>query len=181
MTWDNLLIGVIAGVVSAIVCGLFRKIIHPRIDIWDFVIYDKESQKVIVKIVNKTRSRVTDVDCRLQFYKNEAGRNSQSIDLPSVHPIQPAIEKFVNDSNDANALSLYAVQIAFRADELVTLYGEDFMKDSDKFVFSIKSVLPFTNTVTFKTQEFPCDSCEKKVLFNSVFNKGFNKGWSKVD
>lgn len=173
----NILIGVVSGIVASITYAFCKALLRPRIDIWDFVCVNRNNDGrrfVVVKLVNRSRVRVVDINCRMQYYQRLSDGSYRSIELDPIFTTQPAFERYVNDNNERNAASLYAVQIGYWiADDNVRLAPED------KFVFSFMGTHSVSGTTIYKTVEFSCAN-SKDVLENKKFKTGINKGYYDI-
>lgn len=169
----NIITGIISGVVASVTYAIIKSILKPKIDVWDFVCVKTNSEKkcVIVKIVNKSRVRIVDIECRLQYYSKLSDGGYHTTELNSVFPTQPAIEKYINDNNAINPASLYALQNGF-----VLRDGMDVENKDDKLVFFFKGTHSISGTTVYKTVEFPCGN-ERYIKINKKFKSGTNKGY----
>lgn len=165
---SSLIIGIVSGVVASGTYALMKKAVQPKIKIVDVAIHDSKKQLFIVKIINRTRHRVSDVSYYLQYYRYLPN----GYDMKECQPhsnISPTIEGFVNDSDDSNAPSLYAVQYGFHIPEGVSL------DEKDKLVFSIKATHPISGTASYDIMEFSFKN-KKEVVTDMAFDAGNNMG-----
>lgn len=170
---QNAFIGVVSGLVASITYAIIKALLRPKIDIWDFLCLNEGSdnkKRVIVKLVNRSRVRVVDIECRMQYYSKLSDGGYRTFELPSVYPTQPAIERYVNDSDERNAASLYALQLGYYLDEDIIKLHE-----GAKFVFSFKGTHALSGTTVYKTVEFPCEK-DQYILIDKHFKTGINKG-----
>lgn len=165
---DSLLVGVISGLVASITYALLTKAIRPNIVIADIAIKNNERGLFIVKIINRSKNRITDVSCSLQYYQ-ALSNGYRMIDCKPYVGISPIIEGYVNDKDDMNAPSLYAVQYGFFIPEKVKCDAKD------KIVFLIKGVHPVSGTASYSTKEYRF-GYTGQVKDDMLFDAGDNMG-----
>ena len=167
---EALVIGIIAGVVASLCYALIKRVVRPKIKIASVIIHDEDNDIMIIKVINRTKTRITDVECYLQYYKYLTnGYNVR--DLQSKRKITPTIERYENDKDTVGAPSLYAVQYGF------TIPDDVSFDEKDKLVFSIKGVHPVSGTITYETKEFVFDG--RHVLKDVCYDAGDNIGVHK--
>lgn len=169
---SSMLTGVVSGLVATATYALIKRMVKPQIKIVDIAIHDKTRKIFIVKIINRTKHRISDVSYYLQYYKHLPN----GYDIKECQPyssVSPTIEGFVNDKDDSNAPSLYAVQYGFHIPEDVQLYRKD------KLVFSIKTTHPISGTVSYDMMEFSFDN-SKDIAEDMAFDAGNNMGVHEI-
>ena len=66
---ETLIIGVVSGVIASLTYTILMKMCKPQIKIVGVAIQNDERKLFIVKVINRTRCRLTDVECNMQYYK----------------------------------------------------------------------------------------------------------------
>ena len=168
----SLLTCVISGIVASGTYAFIKKMVRPKIKIVDVALHDSEKDLFIVKIINRTKYRVSDVSYYLQYYQFLPN----GYDIKECRPcksVSPTIEGFVNDKDVSDAPSLYAVQCGFHIPEGVAL------DEKDKLVFSIRTTHPLSGTVSHDVMEFTFKK-DKDVVSGMAFDAGNNMGVHRI-
>lgn len=170
---ESLLIGVVSGVVASVTYAILMKFMRPKIKIVDVAIHNVEKNLFIIKVINRTKSRITDVSCYLQYYSHMSN-GFRSIEVKPYISIPPTIEKYIDDRDSIDAPSMYAVQYGFVVPEEVNF------SDEDMLVFSIKAVHPVSGTSSYDIMEYEFGK-SGKVRKNVAFDAGDNMGVHAID
>ncbi|MBO4882235.1 MAG: hypothetical protein J5570_01825 [Lachnospiraceae bacterium] len=176
---EDLLIGVVSGIISAFVYAAIVHFWKPKVCIYNIAILNKEDSEnpeIVIKLVNRSKKRITDVDCHLQYLSDKSGGRIDNIELKSKRPIPVTIDKYINDKNITNPPSLYAVQLFFLVDR-----KEIDISPNDKLLFSFSAVLPSSGTRVYKTQEYEVGKLVRDAKFKTGDIKGYDKNDSRSE
>ena len=164
---QSIVVGVLSGVVASICYTLIKQILKPRVKVANILVRLEKPSVFVVKVINRSHVPIRDVDCYLVYYERiPDGYRTRT--LESRRDNTSTIEKYVNDKDDPNAASLYAVQYAFEI-------PSDLNFDSDdKLVFSFKATHPISGTSVYITEEYRIntDDIRENVSYNSGNNIG---------
>lgn len=165
---ESLFIGVISGVVASVTYAFIKRMVCPKIKIVDIAIHDEQRLLFLIKIINRTKTRLSDVSCSLQYFQS-LPNGYKTIECIPYAKVSPTIEGFTNDQDISNAPSLYAVQYGFRIPENVAF------NEKDKLVFSIKAIHPLSGTAAYNMMAYSFKE-DGKIVKNMAFDAGNNMG-----
>ncbi len=160
-TEQNLLIGVISGIVASIFFTIFLFLIKPRIKVSDKISYNGNGKKLYrIKIVNLTHFMLTNIKYKL-FYCTMHGDG-----ITTIEEIEPRkspviyINKFSIFDKDAE----YAIRISYDID--MNKYP---ICENTKFEFVFIADHSLSNTTTCVKKEYTQDE-----IINGVFESGIS-------
>ncbi len=167
---QSIIIGIISGLVSSVCYALIKQLLKPRVKVASIIINDEKRNLFIVKVINRSHVSIRDVDCYLVYYERIPDGYKTRI-LTSHRANTSTIERFINDRDDPNAASLYAVQYAFEIPYDLQL------NEDDKLVFSFKATHPVSGTSIYKNQDYKINTSDirKNVIYNSGDNIGVHE------
>ena len=143
---QTIVIGIISSIIASIVFYLLMILIKPRFVISDKIScikVDDEYMDYMIKIVNKTRSVITNVNYMLTYcVEGEDG----IVEIYTVAPLKSPImniDKYTRKNTD------YAVRITYRIRN-----GEYVLKENTFFDFTFQAYHSFSNAMRIKKQIF---------------------------
>lgn len=160
---ESIITGILSGAISSIIiyCLVFK--IKPKILISDQIAKSFENDKCIyrIKIVNKSKFDVFNVDCHLYYcYTQEDG----IIQITEISPIKTRITH-ISRYNKKDENNEHAVRLSF---DITEKYEHQLLSDENAFFqLTVVATHGFTNTSTH---------IEKKYLSNNIKNGRFETG-----
>ena len=167
---QSVIIGIISGVVSSICYALMKQLLKPKVKIADILVRRKDLNFLVVKVINRSKVPIRDVECYMIYYERVPDGYVMEM-LETNRPNASTIDKYINDRDDSNAASSYAVQYAFCIPDDIRF------KDDDKVIFSFRAIHPISGTAVYKTQEYRINTNDirEDVLYVSGDNIGVHK------
>ena len=149
--FKGIIIGIISGIITSAIIWIMKQSVTPKVVISQNAILNDERNVFIVKVINKTRYRLINVSCFMQYYK-KIEEGYKTIELKPNVGISPMIERY----SKGDLESLYAVQYYFD-----NTAGFD-MEDNDKLVFQIAATHPKFGTSINMIQTYEIKSAIRK-------------------
>lgn len=163
----SIITGILAGIVSSIIIYILVFKIKPKISISNQIAKSFENDKYIyrIKIVNKSKFDVFNVDCHLYYcYTQEDG----IVQITEISPIKTRITH-ISRYNKKDEKNEHAVRLSF---DITEEYETQLKSDENAFFqFTVAATHGFTNTSTH---------IEKKYLSSDIKNGRFETGNSMI-
>lgn len=152
---ETIILGVISSIIASAVFYLLMVLIKPR-----FTISNKISKIVhhgytdyIIKVVNTTRSVITNVNYSLQYCVE--GQD----EIVEVHSVEPFKKPILNMEKYNKKNTDYAVRITYRIKD-----GEYELKDNTHFEFTFQANHSFSNSLKIEKKTYRKDSVQEGIF-----------------
>lgn len=155
-------VGILSGLISSFCFFLILFLVKPRIKVSEKICVSKDKNGDYfykVKIVNKTRSMLVDVDYSL-FYKTIKSDGVDS--LVEIHPLKPKLKYISKYNRSKNKNDDYAVRITYKIDKDKYPFN-----DNTRLLFSIVASHKTTGTTKALSAEYT-----KEMIREGVFETG---------
>lgn len=152
---ENLLAGVVSGVIASALFLFFMLIIRPRISLSDGISVDKNGTYRI-KIVNKSRCQLSNLKYVLRLCDDHGDK---IVDVLTIKPAKPPLDSIPKYSKkDKN--SMYAIRISYKGKG-----GKCIISNCNSYLeFTVSAKHAFSNTYSVVSKTYTCDDIKFGVF-----------------
>ena len=153
---ETVLLGIISSIIASVVYYLLMIMIKPKFIISHKISktpVDNEYTDYMIKVVNMTRTVITNVSYSLEYCIEGAD------DTIEVHTIEPLKKPLLNMDKYSRHNTDYAIRITYR------IKNKDFpLDDNTYFDFTFQAYHSFSNSLRIKKRRFTCDSVMEGIF-----------------